>query len=70
MVIFVVQLLSHIQLFASPWTAAYQASLPFTISWSLLKLMFIEWIIPSNNLILFSPSLPALNLSQNQGFSQ
>ena len=37
-----VQLLSHVQLFASPWTAARQASLPITNSWSLLKLMSIE----------------------------
>ena len=39
-----VQLLSHVRLFATPWTAAYQASLSFTISWSLLKLMPIELV--------------------------
>ena len=45
----VVQLLSHVQLFATPWTAAGQATLSSTISWSLLKFMFIE---SSNHLIL------------------
>ena len=48
----VVQLLSCVQLFASPWTKAHQASLSFTISWSLLKLMSIESVMPSNHLIL------------------
>ena len=41
-VIVAVQSLGHVQLFATPWTAAHQASLSFTISWSLLKLMSIE----------------------------
>ena len=36
----------------APWTAAHQTSLSFSISWSLLKLMSIEWVIPSNHLIL------------------
>ena len=49
---FVVQLLSQVQLFATPWTAACQASLSFTISQSLLKLMFIELMMLSNHLIL------------------
>ena len=48
----VVQLLSCGQLFVTPWTAAYEASLSFTISWSLLKLMSIESVMPSNHLIL------------------
>ena len=48
----VVQLLSHVQLFVTPWTTAHQASLSFTISWSLLTLMPIESVIPSNHLIL------------------
>ena len=52
-----VQLLSHVQLFATPWTAALQASLSFTISWSLLKLMSIESPMPSNHLILCRPLL-------------
>ena len=51
-----------------PWTAACQASLSFTISWSLLNLMFIESVMPSTHLILSSLS-PALNLSQHQGLS-
>ena len=46
-----VQSLSHVQLFAIPWTAAYQASLSFTISRSLLKLMSIESVMPFNHLI-------------------
>ena len=50
-----VQSLSHVWLFESPWTAAHQASLSFTISWSLLKLMSIESVIPSNYLILCHP---------------
>ena len=53
----VVQLLSHVSLFVTPWTAALQASLSFTISWSLLKLMSIESVIPSNHLILCCPFL-------------
>ena len=48
----VVQLLSHVQLFSTPWTAARQVSLSFTISWNLLKLTSSESVIPSNYLIL------------------
>ena len=44
--------LSHIRLFVTWWTAACQASLPFTISWSLFKLTSIESVMPSNHLIL------------------
>ena len=65
--IFVVQLLSHVQLFATPWTAARQASLSFTTSQNsglvlmcyghVLKLMSIELIMPSNHLILCHPLL-------------
>ena len=63
-----VQSLSHIWLFATPWTAARQASLSITNSWSLLKLMFIELVMPSNHLTLCHPhSPPAFNLSQCQG---
>ena len=54
---FVVQLLSCVHLFATPWTAAHQASLPFTISQSLLKLMSIKLVMPSNHLILCHPLL-------------
>ncbi|XDC51342.1 hypothetical protein R6Z07M_002524 [Ovis aries] len=47
-----VQLLSRVQLFVTSWTAACQASLSITNSWSLLKLMSIESVMPSNHLIL------------------
>ena len=47
-----VQLLSHVQLFASPWTVARQAYLSITNSQRLLKLMSIELVMPSNHLIL------------------
>ena len=47
-----VQLLSHVQLFATPWTAAHQASLSITSSQSLFKLMSVELVMPSNHLIL------------------
>ena len=53
-----VQLLSHVWLFATPWTAACQASLPITNSQSLLKLLSIESVMPSNHLILCHPLLP------------
>ena len=54
-----VQLLSHVQLFLTPWTVAHQASLSITNSQSLLKLMSIESVMPSNHLILCRP-LPLL----------
>ena len=82
---FAVQSLSRVQLFATPWTAARQDSLSLTISWSLLKLMSIESMMPSNHLIrchtftscpqsfLASESFPELALRtrwpQYQGFS-
>ena len=47
-----VQSLSHVRLFETPWAAAHQASLSITSSWSLLKLMSIELVMPSNHLIL------------------
>ena len=47
--------LSHVQLFATPWIAAHQASLSFTISWSLLKFMSIESVMLSNHLIFCCP---------------
>ena len=52
-----VQLLSHVRLFATPWTAAHQASLFLTNSWNLFKLMSIESVMPSNHLILCHPLL-------------
>ena len=57
---------------ASPWTAAHQASLSITNSWSLLKLMCIEWVMPSNHLILCHPLLllpsifPSIRVSSNE----
>ena len=52
-----VQSLSHIWLFVTPCTAALQASLSITNSWSLLKLMSIQSVMPSNHLVLFHPLL-------------
>ena len=59
-----VQSLSRVRFFATPWTAARQASLSFTISWSFRKLMSIESMMPSNHLILSPPSPPAFSHSQ------
>ena len=53
-----VQSLSHVWLFVTPWTAAHQASLSITNSQSLLKLMSIESVMPSNHLIFYHPLLP------------
>ena len=67
-----VQLLSHVQLFATPWTAARQASLSITNSWSLLRLMSIESVMPSNHLILCHPLLllpsifPSIRIFSNE----
>ena len=67
----VVQSLSHVQLFVTPWTAACQASLFFTISRSLFKLMSIESVMSSNHLILCSllllPSVsPSIRVFSNE----
>ena len=64
-----VQLLSRVQLFAKPWTAALQASLSITNSRSLLKLMSIESVAVQPSHPLSSPSPPVFNLSQHQGLS-
>ena len=53
----VVQLLDHVQLSVTPWIAASQVSLSFTISQSLLRLMSIESMMPSNHLVLCCPLL-------------
>ena len=53
----VIHLLSHVQISVTPWTAAHQVSLSFTVSQSLLKLMSIESVMPSNHLILCHPLL-------------
>ena len=57
LMVVIFQLLSRVQLFATPWTAARQASLSFTIFQSLLKLMSIESVMPSSHLILCRPLL-------------
>ena len=68
----IVQLLSRVWLFATPWTAACQASLSFTISHSWCKLMSIESVMPSNHLILcrsllFPPSIsPSIRVFSNE----
>ena len=58
----IVRLLSRVWLFATSWIAAYQASLPSTISWSLLKFISIESVMPSNHLILCRPLLLLLSI--------
>ena len=67
-----VQLLSHVHLFVTPWTAARQASLSFTISRSLLTLMSTVSVMPSNHLILCRPLLllPSVFLSSRVFSSQ
>ena len=62
---YLVQLLSHVRFFVTPWTAACQASLSITTSQSLLKLMSIKLVMPSNHLILCRPLflLPSIFLS-------
>ena len=57
LVVVAIQSLSHVWPFATPWTAGHQASLPFTTSQSLLKLMAAESVMPSNRLILYYPLL-------------
>ena len=66
-----VQSLSRVQLFATPWTTARQASLSVTNSWSLLKLMSIESVMPPNHLILCHPLLlpsffPSIRVFSNE----
>ena len=65
-----VQSLSRVQLFANPWTATYQASLSITYSQSLLKLISIESVMPSNHLILCHPLLlpifPSIRVFSNE----
>ena len=67
----IVQSLSHALLFVTPWTAAHQVSLSFTISWSLLKLMSIELVMTSKHLIilchLLLPSIfPSIRVFSNK----
>ena len=61
-----VQSLSRVQLSVTPWTAAPQASLSITNSQSLLKLMFIELVMPSNHLILCRPLLLSIRVFSNE----
>ena len=68
---FSIQLLGHVQLFAALWTAALQTSLSITNSRSLLKLMTVKSVIPSNHLILFCPLLlssifPSIRVFSNE----
>ena len=64
-----VQSLSHVWLLVTPCTATRQASLPITNSWSLLKLMFIELVMPSNHLIVCWPCLLPLIFPNIRVFS-
>ena len=67
-----VQSLSHVRLFATPWSAAHQASLSITNSWSSAKLMPIESVMASNHLILCRPLLllpsifPSISIFSNE----
>ena len=69
-----VQSLSHVQLFVTPRTAAHQASLSFTTSWSLLRFMSIESVMSFNHLILYCPLLllssifPSIRVFSNSQF--
>ena len=71
-VVVVVQSLSHVQLFATPWTAAHQASLSITNSQSLFKLTSIESVMPSNHLVLcyalllLSSIFPSIRVFSNE----
>ena len=67
----IVLLLSHVWLFVTPWTVAHQDSLSVTISWSLLKPMSVESVMPSTHLILYSclllPSIfPSIRVFSNE----
>ena len=73
LMIVVVHSLSHVWFFVTPWTAACQASLSFTMSWNLLKLMLIELAMLCNHLILCHPHLllpsvfPSIMVNEHQG---
>ena len=64
----VVQLLSCVRLFEIPWTAARQASLSFTLSWRLFKLVSINLVKPSNHFILCHPLSSRLQFCPASGF--
>ena len=71
-IVVVVQSLSHILLRVTPWTGTHQASLSFSIFWSLLKLMSIESVMPSNHFILchsfflLSSIFPSIKVFSNE----
>ena len=71
-VVVIVQSLSHVQLFVTPYTFAYQASMSFTISWKLLKLMSIESVMPPNHcifchlLLLLPSTFPRIRVFSNE----
>ena len=70
------QLLSHVLVFVSPWTAAHQSSPSITSSWILRKLMTIELVMPSSHLILYCPLLllppipPKIRVSSNESVAK
>ena len=64
-VVVVVQLLSHVPLFATPWTAAHQISLSFSISWSFLRFTYSELVMLSSHLILCHPLLLLSSIFSN-----
>ena len=66
----VVQSLSHVRLFATPWTAAHQAPLSSTISWSLFKFVSIELVMLSNRLILCQSPSQLKSVSTGNNYSQ
>ena len=66
----VVQSLSHVRFFVTPWTEALQASLSFTISWRLLKLISVESVMPSNHLVLCYPLLLPSIFKEHQDLFQ
>ena len=67
----IVQSLSGVWLFVTPWTTVYQVSLSFTISQNLVKFMFVEWVTPSNHLLCHPLLLlPLIFLSQHEGLFQ
>ena len=68
--LFIVQSLTCVQLFVTPWTVAHQASLSITNSWSLLKLISIELVMPPNHLILCHSLFLLPSISQHQGLFQ
>ena len=70
LVLAAVESLYHVQLFATPGSAAHQASLSFTISQSLLRFMSIELVMPNSSSHPLPPSPLDFNLSQHQGLFQ